>query len=108
MSKKKKGNMFLKMLGAFFVLFMALFIANMSGYYESQIREQVLVTEQGIKEFEKKVQTGEEVDITSFLKNEQEDYSSSISTLGDNLTLGIENIVSGSLDFVGNILNSLF
>lgn len=108
MSKKKKGNIFLKMLGVLFVVFMALFIANMSGYYESKIRDQVTVTEEGIKAFEEKVQNGEEIDITSFLKTEREDYSSGLSNLGDNLTEGIEGFVSGGINVVGDILKSLF
>jgi len=106
--KKKKGNIFLKILGFLFIIFMALFIANMSGYYESKIRDKVIVTEEGIKEFEEKVQNGEDIDITSFLNNERVDYSSSMSNLGDNLTTGIENVVSSGMEVVTDILKSLF
>ena len=105
---KKRKNPILKILGVLFVLFMALFIANMSGYYESKIRDRVIITEEGIKKFEEKVQNGEDIDITSFLNTEREDYSNNISSLGENVTSGIENIVSGSLDLVSNILKSLF
>lgn len=108
MGKKKKGRVFLKILGCLFVLFIALFIANMSGYYESKIRDRVIVTEKGIKEFEEKIQNGEKVDITSFLNNEREDYSSKMSNLGDNLTNGIENIVSGGVEIISDVLKSLF
>lgn len=108
MGKKKKGNIVLKLLGVLFVLFMALFIANMSGYYESKIRDQVAVTEEGIKEFEEKVKNGEEIDITSFLQTEQEDYSNNISDLGEGLTEGIEGFVSGGMHIVGDIFKSLF
>ncbi|MBE6157092.1 MAG: hypothetical protein E7161_05080 [Firmicutes bacterium] len=106
--KKKKGNIFLKILGGLFIVYVALFIANMSGYYESKIRDQVIVTEERIKQFEEKVQNGEEVDITSFLNNEREDYSSKMSLLGDNLTSSLENFVSGGMDIVGKVLKSLF
>lgn len=108
MGKKKNGRFFLKILGCLFVLFIALFIANMSGYYESKIRDRVIVTEEGIKEFEDKIQNGEKVDITSFLNNEREDYSSKMSNLGDNLTNGIENIVSGGVEIISDVLKSLF
>lgn len=108
MAKRKKTNIFLKILSFLFVVFIALFIANMSGYYESKIRDRVIVTDKGIKEFEEKVKNGEEVDVTSFLNNEREDYSSSMSNLGDNLTNGLESFVSGGMDIVGDILKSLF
>lgn len=106
--RKKKMNPVLKILAVLFVVFMALFIANMSGYYESKIRDRVTITEEGIKEFEEKVKNGEEIDITSFLNTDREDYSSSLSNLGDNVTNGIETLVSTSMDIVSDILKSLF
>jgi len=106
--RKKKNNIILKMLVVLFVIFMALFIANMSGYYESKIRDRVIVTEEGIKEFEEKVSKGEEIDITSFLNTDREDYSSKMSNLGDTVTESIEGFVVGGMDVVTNILNSLF
>lgn len=108
MIKKKKVNIFLKILGCLFVLFMALFIANMSGYYEGKIRKQVSVTEEGIKAFEEAIKNGEDINITSFLNNDRIDYSSNMSNLGDNLTYGLENFVSKGMGFVVNILKSLF
>lgn len=108
MNKKKKGSIFLKILGVLFLIYIALFIANMSGYYESRVREQVTITDEGIKEFEEKVQNGEEIDITSFLKTEREDYSSNMSNLGDNLTSGLENIISSGAQIVSNLFKSLF
>ena len=106
--KKKKNNPILKIIGVLFIIFLALFIANMSGYYEGKIRDRVIITEDGIKEFEEKVQNGEEVDITSFLNSERIDYSSKMSNLGDGVTESIENFVSSGADFVFDILKSLF
>lgn len=108
MSKKKKGDIFLKILGCLFILFIALFIANMSGYYESKIRDRVIVTEEGIKEFENLVQNGEEIDVTSFLNTEREDYSSKMSNLGDTITSGFENFISNGANILYDVLKSLF
>jgi len=107
-NKKKKGNVILKILSVLFIIYIALFIANMSGYYEGKIRDQVLVTDEGIKEFEEKVQNGEEIDLDSFLNLEKEDYSNNLSLLGDNLTNSLQKFISGSMDIVGNVINSLF
>ncbi len=106
--KKKKTNPVLRILGLLFIVYIALFIASTSGYYESKIRDKVVVTEEGIKEFEEKVQNGEEIDIEAFLNNERIDYSSNMSTLGDNLTNSLENAVSGGMKIVTDILRSLF
>jgi len=108
MNKKKKSNIFLKILGFLFIIYIALFIANLSGYYESKIRDKVIVTNEEIKEFESKVQNGEDIDITSFLNNERVDYSSKMSNFGDNLTVGVENFVKESMQIFGDIFKSLF
>lgn len=108
MLKNKKGNIFLKTLGCLFILFIALFIANMSGYYESKIKDRVIVTEEGIKKFEELVQSGEEIDVNSFLNTEREDYSSKMSNLGDNITSGVENFISNGVSVVYDVLKSLF
>lgn len=108
MNKKKDKHIVLKILGIFFLVYIALFIANLSGYYESKIRDNTIVTEEGIKEFEEKVQNGESIDVTSFLTNEREDYSSKMSNLGDNLTGSVEEIVVNGLNFFVNIVKSLF
>ncbi len=105
---KKKKNVFPKIIGLLFIVFMAMFIASSSGYYESKIREEVVVTEDGIKEFEEAIKSGKEVDLTNFLKNEREDYSSKMSNLGDNLTTGIETVVSSGMDIFTDIIKSLF
>ena len=105
--KKKKTNPFLRILGLLFIVFMALFIASSSGYYESKIRDKVVLTDNKIKEFETLVQNGEEIDINDFLKDNEVDYSS-FSNLGDKFTSSLENVVAGGAKFIGDILKSLF
>ena len=105
---KKKNNIFLKILGMLFIIFMGLYIANLSGYYESKIRDKVIVTDEGIKEFEMRVKNGEEVDVTSFLNNKREDYSSSMSNLGDKFTSSLESLVEEGSKVVESIIKSLF
>ena len=107
MSKKKK-NPILKILAGLFVIYIALFIANMSGYYESKIRDRVIITEEGIKVFEEKIANGEAIDIESFLNTERIDYSSGMSNLGDNVTKGVETVVSTGIDIFSDIVKSLF
>ena len=106
--KKKKLHPILKILICLFIVYIALFIANISGYYEGKIKDEVIVTEEGIKEFEEKVQNGEEIDITAFLKNDRVDYSSSMSNLGDNLTSGLEVFITDGMKFVSDVVKSLF
>lgn len=105
---KKKKNIFGKVLVVLFIIYFALYIASESGYYESKIRESVTITENGIKEFEEKIQNGEEIDINSFLKTERIDYTSPLSNLGETVVIGIESVVTKGFKVTKNILKSLF
>lgn len=106
--KKRRINPIMKILIAFFIIFIALLIANYSGYYENRIRKDVFLTEEKIKEFEEKVQNGEEVDIKNFLNKENRDYSNRLSRLGDSLTSNIEVIIHDGIIMFTNIFKSLF
>jgi hypothetical protein len=105
---KKKNNIVIKILLILFIIYMGLYIANISGYYESKIRDRTVVTDEKIKEFENKVSLGEEIDIDSFLDNERVDYSSKMSNLGDNITNNFENIIARVSKVFKNIVKSLF
>ncbi len=108
MNKKKKMHPILKIICALFVVFIALYIASFSGYYESRIRNKVAITNESIKEFEEKINNGEVINLDSYLQNEIEDYSNPVSKLGDNITTGIEKVVTEGSKIVVNILKSLF
>lgn len=108
MSKKKKVHPILKILGLFFIVFIALYIANISGYYEGKIRHETSLTEEEIKSFEEKVQNGEAISLDAYISHDIVDYSNSVSKLGDHLTSGIEIVVTKGSKFVGDIIKSLF
>ena len=105
---KKKSNIFLKILFVLIIIFMGLYIANISGYYEARIHDKVIVTEKGIREFEEKIEKNEEIDIESFLNNERVDYSSRMSNLGDNMTSSLEGVIEKGAKIIRDILKSLF
>lgn len=106
--KKKKNNPFKTIFIILVVIFSALLIASTSGYYESRIRDQVVLTEEGIKEFEERISKGEKIDLTSFLEQSSIDYSSSASNLGDNITKTLEGFLTEGVGVIKNIFNTLF
>ena len=108
MPKKKKLHPVLKILFALFIVYVSLYIASASGYYESRIRNKVTITDNNIKEFEEKIQNGEAINLDSYLENDIEDYSNKMSKLGDNLTLGIEKFATKGSKVVTDIIKTLF
>ena len=108
MPKKKKIHPILKILFVFFIIYIALYIASSSGYYETRIRNKVTITDNNIKDFEEKIKNGEEINLDSYLTNDIIDYSNSVSKMGDKLTNGVEIFVFKGSKLVGDIIKSLF
>ncbi len=98
---KKKNNVFLKLLIIIFIIYLGLFIASQSGYYEKNLNKEVVFTSKAIKQFEKDVEDGKNIDLNSYIKKDNRDYSNSLTKAGDVVsdatvkffTQGISNIV---------------
>ena len=71
-----------------FITFMALFLSQNTGYMEYQNRKQVELTAKQIKEFEKDVADGKNIDLKDYLKTNDYNYQNKLSKIG----LKISNI----------------
>ncbi len=81
-----------------FVTFMTIFISNKYGYYEYKKHEQVVLTEEQIKQFEQDVKDGKNIDLENYLENTNKDYQTKFSQLGLNVSNSLANIVKNSVD----------
>ena len=104
----KKKNYFLRLLLILFIVFLGLYIASISGYYESKVGSKVALTEDAIKKFEEDVLNGEEVDIKSYLDNDMVDYSNSFTDAGDKITASLENILTEGFSGIWDAIKVLF
>lgn len=83
--------------------FTIVYFAQATGYYEYEQGKKTFLTEEAIKQFEKDVSEGKQIDLENYLLNTNQDYQNNISGL--NLTIsetiskyarkGIEGIFSG-------------
>ena len=105
---KKKKNWFLRILGIAFIVFLGLYIASISGYYESQVGDKVALTEDAIKEFEQDVLEGKEVDIKTYVTNDSKDYSNNFTDLGDKFSESIQKVLTEGIGGVWDALKVLF
>lgn len=105
---KKKKNWFLKLLFLSFVVFLGLYIASISGYYEAQVSNKVALTEDAIKDFEKDVLEGKEVDIKTYINEENNDYSNSFTDMGDRFSESIQKVLTKGIGGIWDALKVLF
>ena len=69
-----------------FILFLSLYIASSTGYYEYQNKENKQFTEEKMKEFEKDLKEGKNVNIKDYLSKEYKNYDNNITKLGNGLS----------------------
>lgn len=105
--KKKKVNWFNKILIFLFVIFIGLFIASKSGYYETKVNKNVALTNEAIKQFEEDVLEGKQVDIESYVVDDDRDFSNGLTKAGDKLSSTVEELLSGGLLNVWDVIKIL-
>ena len=90
------------------VLYLALFIANNTGYYSFNNKKNL--TEEQIKKFEEDVKNGVEVDLNDYLSDTNISYQNNISKLGYNISSFIESLVRTSVfkifDFFSDLIET--
>lgn len=79
-----------------FVIFLSIYGASKSGYYEYENKKEAQFTEESIKQFEKDIADGKNVNIKDYLKNDTKNYDNKITNLGNTLSNVVsDGIVSG-------------
>jgi len=106
--KKKKTNWFKIILIVFFIIYMGLYILNLSGYYQGNVKRKVEFTKEQIEKFEEDVKNKEQIDLNDYLTNQTKDYSNYASKLGYNVSHTIEKVFNDSLKSISNILVKFF
>ena len=105
---KKKGNWFLRLITISFIVFLGLYIASISGYYESTVGNKVALTDKAIKEFENDVLNGKTVDINTYITKDDKDYSNTFTDLGDKFSESMGKLLTDSIGGIWDAIKVLF
>ena len=79
-----------------FIIFICIFSASSSGYYEYSNNKKTVFTEEKIKQFEKDVDEGKNVNIKDYLETNSKDYTNKVTNFGDS----VSNFINSSVNFV--------
>lgn len=108
MEKKKKGNLFNRIVVFLFIAFLCLYSISLNGYQNKNNEYKSLYTKEMIEKFEHDVESGKAVDINEYLTYEEKDYSNKVSKLGKKFSDGIDFASSKSLELFSNLFAYLF
>ncbi len=105
--KKIISKIFWKFFLILLVGFTALYISEATGYYEFEQHNKKVLTEEKIKQFEKDVDEGKNIDINDYVVKESNNYESKLSKIGNKISDKIGNTVSKGLEATFNFLNNM-
>ena len=93
MNHKKENKIFKYIILISFITFFALYLSQSTGYFEYKNSKKVALTNEQIKEFEKDVNEGKNIDITKYIEINNKDYQNNLSKMG----LHVSNILEKSV-----------
>ena len=105
---KKKKNWFLRLLLILFIVFIGLYIASISGYYEATLGNKVALTDEAIKRFEEDVIEGKMVDVENYILEERVDYSNTFTDAADKITESTQKVLSEGISGIWDAIKVLF
>ncbi len=92
-----------------FIIFICIFSASSSGYYEYSNNKKTVFTEEKIKQFEKDVSEGKKVNINDYMDTKSNNYSNKVTDLGDNisdfLNRTVNFILKGGFEIIEKMIN---
>ena len=103
----KKHNFLLTLFILVFLLYLALFIAGKTGYYEKSVKDKTYLTNKKLKEFEKDISEGKNVDAKDYFPKEV-DYSNVFTKSANNISNKIGLVVNSKAKNVWDFIKTLF
>lgn len=82
----KKNNPIKLIFILIIIVFISAYYISNSGYYEYELQQRTIITNEKIKEFEEDVKSGNDIDIKKYLDNEKKDYTNKITNAMYNLS----------------------
>ena len=84
----------------FFVFFVILLLAESQGYYKNRNEKAKILTDEQIKEFEKDISEGKDIDIKKYVLYEDKDYSNEVTSNVYKVSLKLEGAIDGVIKMV--------
>lgn len=105
--KKKKKNPVVIILSVLFIIYLALFITQSTGYYELKKHNEMLLTKESMRKFEEDVRNGKDVSLSDYTFVNNRDYSSKVGDIGNKTSSIIENIMTKGIKTSFGVLGRL-
>lgn len=107
MDNKRLNKIFKYLVFTSFIIFAALYLSQSAGYFEYKNSKKVALTNEQIKEFEKDVNSGKNVDIKKYIEINNKGYQNKLSKTGLSISSSSEKIVQNIIYKSFKVLSKL-
>ncbi len=107
MDKNKIKKFFKYTLFTSFITFFALYLSVSAGYYEYKTSKKVALTNSQIKQFEKDINKGKNIDIKKYIEANNKNYQNKLSNAGLTLSKKTQKCVQIIIDESFKFLSKL-
>lgn len=105
-----KNKLFFLFFGILFILFLGLYIANASGYYQTVQKKKTVLTNEKIKQFESDIEEGKSIDIDSYVEKNTKKYNTKTSdklySISTSLSNGLDSVFKFLFKEVSNYVEN--
>lgn len=108
MKNKKGTKMFFFVLFILFIIYVGLYVASVSGYYESKLQRRTYLTNEEIKKFENDLKMGKDVSLKKYISNKDFNYNNKISKAGLSFSSNVEKFMSVGIVKILDVFKKLF
>lgn len=89
-----------------FVSFLISYIIVLSGYYEYNLHNRTILTNDAMKRFEKDVNEGKDVLIEDYVISDSKDYTSSLTRGTNKVSIGVNKVLKKGIERVFKLLGN--
>lgn len=104
MKKDKKIKIFKFLFMLLFIVYITIYISQLTGYYEYKNYQKAMLTREQIAKFESDIKNGKDVKLNDYVVNTNKHYQTNLSKMGMNLSDLISKLVNkginSSFDFL--------
>ena len=90
----KKDNLFKIIFCILMLIYLSLYFAGISGYYEYRNYKKMILTEEQINQFEEDVKEGKEINVEDYIVEEKNNHNNKIANAGKKLSFIISSSMS--------------
>lgn len=109
MKKDKKLKIFRGLFIILFIIYITIYISQLTGYYEFKNYQKAMLTKEQIAQFEDDVKNGKDVKLKDYVVNTNKHYQTNLSKIGMNLSDMISKLVNkginSSFDFLVKLVD---